>query len=98
MGVKFAKEYETIIADLVQAIEEMPGCAELLEIDPGQWVELDEIDRAECLRTLADDIFYGLGTESVLPFGDGVITYDSSNHIIQVKYAAEKIIRIIHLI
>lgn len=98
MGVKFAREYETIIEDLVQAIGGMPGCADLLEIDPQQWVELEEVDRAECLRTLADDIFYGLGSEPVVPFGDGVITYDSGNHIIQVKYEDDKVIRIIHLI
>ncbi len=98
MGVKFAKEYEVIIADLVQAIGEMEGCAELLEIEPQQWVELDEADRAECLRTLADDIFYGLGTEPVLPFGDGLITYDPNNHTIQIKYADDKVIRIVHLI
>jgi hypothetical protein len=98
VGVKFAKEYETIIADLVQAIGDMEGCAELLEIDPEQWTELDEADRAECLRTLADDIFYGLGTEPVLPFGDGVITYEPVKHTIQIKYANDKIIRIVHLI
>jgi hypothetical protein len=98
VGVKFAREYEVIIEDLVQAIGEMPGCADLLEIDPEQWVELEEADRAECLRTLADDIFYGLGSEPVLPLGDGVITYDPSNHIIQVKYEDDKVIRIVHLI
>jgi hypothetical protein len=98
VGVKFAREYETIIADLVQTIGEMEGCAELLEIDPEQWVELDDADRAECLRTLADDIFYGLGSEPVLPFGDGVITYDPGNHIIQVKYDQDKVIRVVHLI
>jgi hypothetical protein len=98
VGVKFAREYETIIADLVQAIGEMEGCADLLEMDPEQWVELDETDRAECLRTLADDIFYGLGSEPVLPFGDGFITYDPVKHTIHIKYAEDKIIRIVRLI
>jgi hypothetical protein len=98
VGVKFAREYETIIADLVQAIGGMKGCAELLEMDAEQWAQLEEEDRAECLRTLADDIFYGLGSESVMPFGDGVITYDASKHMIQVKYGGEKVIRLVHLI
>jgi hypothetical protein len=98
VGVKFAREYETIIADLVHAIGEIEGSAELLEIDPEQWGELDEADRAECLRTLADDIFYGLGSETVLPFGDGLITHDPVKHTIQIKYAEDKIIRIVRLI
>jgi hypothetical protein len=98
VGVKYAREYETIIADLVQAIGEIEGSADLLEIDPEQWVELDEVDRTECLRTLADDIFYGLGTQSVMPFGDGHITHDPIKHTIQIKYADDKIIRIVHLI
>jgi hypothetical protein len=98
VGVKFAREYETIIADLVQAIGEMEGCAELLEIDAEQWAQIEEEDRAECLRTLADDIFYGLGSEPVMPFGDGVITYDSGKHMIQIKYAGDKVIRLVHLI
>jgi hypothetical protein len=98
VGVKFAREYEPIIADLVQAIGEMEGCAELLEIEPEQWVGLDEDERQECLRTLADDIFYGLGSEPVLPFGDGLITYDRIKHTIHIKYADDKIIRIVHLI
>jgi hypothetical protein len=98
VGVKFAREYETIITDLVQAIGEMKGCAELLEIDAEQWAELEEEDRAECLRTLADDIFYGLGSEPVMPFGDGLIAYDAGKHMIQVKYGGDKVIRLVHLI
>jgi hypothetical protein len=98
VGVKFAREYETIITDLVQAISEMDGCAELLEIDAEQWEDLDEVDRAECLRTLSDDIFYGLGSDPVQPIGDGVIVYDSDRHTIQVKYGGDKVIRIVHLI
>jgi hypothetical protein len=98
VGVKFAREYETIIADLVLAIGEIKGCAELLEKDDGQWAQLDDAERSECLRTLADDIFYGLGTEPVLPFGEGVIAYDKNKHTIQVKYNGQKIIRLVHLI
>ncbi|MEX2460450.1 MAG: hypothetical protein WD469_04000 [Paenibacillaceae bacterium] len=98
VGVKFAREYETIIVDLVQAIGEMKGCAEFIGIDSEQWVELDEADRTECLRTLADDIFYGLGTEPILRLGDGIISYDIRNHTIQVKYDHNKIIRVIYLI
>jgi hypothetical protein len=98
VGVKFGREYEIIIEDLVQAIHNMEGCAELLEIGAEQWEELDEADRAECLRTLSDDIFYGLGSDPVLPIGDGVITYDADKHTIQVKYSGDKVIRIIHLI
>jgi hypothetical protein len=98
VGVKFAREYEDIIAELVQTIGELDGCADLLEIDAEQWIELEEADRAECIRTLADDIFFGLGTEPVLPFGDGVITYDHGKHTIHIKYADDKVIRVIHLI
>jgi hypothetical protein len=98
VGVKFAREYETIIAELVVAIGDMEGCAELLEMDAAQWAQLDSAEREECLRTLADDMFYGLGTEPVLPIGDGVITYDKNKHMIRIKYSHDKVIRVVHLI
>lgn len=98
MGVKFAREYETIITDLALAIGEMEGWPDLLEMDDDQWAQLDDAERSECLRTLADDVFYGLGTEPVLPFGEGVIAYDKNKHMIQVKYNGKKIIRLVHLI
>jgi hypothetical protein len=98
VGVKFGREYETIITDLALAIGEMEGCSELLEMDDDQWAQLDDVERSECLRTLADDVFYGLGTEPVLPLGEGVITYDKNKHTIQVKYDGKKIIRLVHLI
>jgi hypothetical protein len=98
VGVKFAREYEMIITDLAQAIGDIEGCFELLEMDAAQWAQLDEADRVECLRTLADDIFYGLGSESKMSFGNDVIAHDNKKHLIQVTYGDQKIVRIIPLI
>ncbi len=98
MGVKFKREYEEIVIELISVIHNLTDYLDLLEINQLQWSELDNEQQEECLRTLADDVFYSLGTEPELQIGDDVIVYDPIKHTIQAEYRGDQKIRIIHLI
>ncbi|WP_058301395.1 hypothetical protein [Gorillibacterium timonense] len=97
MGVKFAREYEEIVEELTDALLEVQGSYEFLDMTDEDWEALAESERRECIRTLADDVFYGLGTEPDLELGNGKVAYDARKHWIQVA-DGDKVTRIIRLI
>lgn len=97
MGVKFNREYEDILNDLVRAIGSIPDCHTAFEMDGDDWRQLDDNSRAECIRALADDMFYGLGAEPEIQIGSGTIQYDRSNHIIKVTQEPH-IVHVVYLI
>lgn len=97
MGVKFGREYEEIIEELTGAMSGVRNCNELFEMSEEDWREMDEQERKDCITTLADDIFYGLGAESTMSFGSCQIVYDRDNHLIKIA-AEEKVVHIIRLI
>lgn len=96
MGVKFAREYDEIILDLTAAIQEVEQFYEAFEMDRVTWDDLAKEEQTECVRTLADDIFYGLGMEATLHVGKGIIHYDGRKHVITVN-DGEKCINIVYL-
>ena len=83
--------------ELIDAIGEVEDCYELLEIEETEWMKVSEEERRECLKTLADDVFFGLGSEPKMQLGQGYVIYDSHKHTIQIKYS-DKVIRVINLI
>ncbi|MCL6458818.1 MAG: hypothetical protein K6T85_12495 [Gorillibacterium sp.] len=97
MGVKFAREYEDIIAELTKALEQLEPCYTLLDMEEQDWLGLAPEEQQECLRTLADDVFYGLGTEAVMELGQDVLSYEPDKHIIKVAYSngVTQIVRLI---
>jgi hypothetical protein len=97
MGVKFGKEYDEIMDDLSAAIGGIEHGYKLFEMAPEDWEELGEEERMACIRTLADDVFYGLGAEPVMQLEDCTVTYDSKNHVILLAYP-EGLVRIVHLV
>lgn len=97
MGVKYAREYEAIIEELTDALLEVDGSYEFMEMTELDWEELEASERRECIRTMADDVFYGLGTEPVLELGGGRVTYDAGTHRIQVADGG-KVTRLIVLV
>lgn len=86
MGVKFNREYNDIVEELTDALMDIEGCHEFFEMEQEEWVRLKTRERRECLRTLSDDLFYGLGTESFIELGDSLITWHRQNHTITVSY------------
>ncbi|MBC8080692.1 MAG: hypothetical protein H7X86_10130 [Gorillibacterium sp.] len=97
MGVKFAREYEDIIAELTGALEQVEDCYTFFDMEAQDWAGLEPEERKECLRTLADDVFYGLGTEPEMELGQGILSYEADKHIVTVAYpnAVTRIVRLI---
>lgn len=97
MGIKFGREYRDIIDDFTNALQEIEGCHEFLEMSVEDWGELNEGERKECIKTLADDLFYGLGTEAQMNVGDCTVTHDPKRHVIRIDQG-EALTRVIHLV
>jgi predicted fused transcriptional regulator/phosphomethylpyrimidine kinase len=97
MGVKFGREYADIIEDFYSAIRSIDRINEFFEMSEEDWQQLEAEDQNECVKTLADDIFYGLGTEPMIHVGGGVVVYDRDHHIIKV-FNGEKIVHVVNLV
>jgi hypothetical protein len=97
MGVKFNRQYEEIIEELTDALLDIEGCHEFFEMEEDEWIGMKPRQRRELLRTLSDDLFYGLGTESFIELGDSMLTWHRQNHTITVSYPA-KPLRTVQLI
>lgn len=97
MGVKFNREYKEIVQDLANAMRTIDNGYEAFEMTAEEWSVQDVQDQTEFMRTLADDVFYGLGSRPTLAVGSGTIEYDPSNHLIKV-YSHGNVIHVIKLI
>ncbi|RAV16759.1 hypothetical protein [Paenibacillus contaminans] len=97
MGVKYAREFSDIIEDLTTAIGNIEGCHVLLEMSDEDWGGLEIDERRDCLQTLADDVFYGLGSDPVMKFERTMFTYDKGSHTIRVS-DGDKLIQVVRLI
>lgn len=97
MGIKFGREYNDIIHDFTDALQTIDGCHEFLEMSENDWGALSETERRDCMKTLADDLFYGLGTESPMSIGACIVTHDARRHLIRIDHG-EALTRVIMLI
>lgn len=97
MGVKFNRDYKDIVTDLAQAVSAIPDSYEFFEMSADDWNDLEQQERAEVIRTLADDVFYGLGERPKLSVGSGQIEYDPHNHVIKVT-PGSRVVHVVRLI
>lgn len=97
MGVKFNREYKDIVSDLADAIRTIEDSYEAFEMEAGDWSGLQATEQGEYLRTLADDLFYALGSAPRLEVGSGKIEYDPGNHVLKV-YSAGNVVHLVQLI
>ncbi|MGG1519440.1 hypothetical protein ABE504_28835 [Paenibacillus oryzisoli] len=97
MGIKYGREYKDIVTDFVKGIELVNGFYELLDMEANDWSALEPEEQEECLRTLADDIFYGLGSAPVMQVGAGSVRHDAANHVLKV-HDGEKLVSIVYLV
>ncbi|MFU0799716.1 MAG: Imm40 domain-containing protein [Xylanivirga thermophila] len=97
MGVRYGREYSDIVRDLMEAINLIDGFYGAFEMSDEDWNSLDAYEQKECLRTLSDDVFYGLGNEPVLNIGQGMLKYDKDNHVIKL-FNGEKCVYIVTLV
>lgn len=97
MGVRHAREYADILKELTEAVAEIENSYTFFEMETEEWEALHEDDRHEVMEALADDVFFGLGENPEIKVGEGVITYNSKHHIIEVSQS-NQVTRIVRLI
>ncbi|MFC0213721.1 hypothetical protein ACFFK0_14850 [Paenibacillus chartarius] len=97
MGVKFGREYGDIINDFTQALGSIDDLYTCFEMTKDDWNDLSGEEQEECVRTLADDLFYGLGSQPSLHVGGGTVTHDAQRHILKV-HTKPDITSIVHLV
>ncbi|MDF2814461.1 MAG: hypothetical protein K0Q81_661 [Paenibacillus sp.] len=97
MGVKFGREYEDIVRELSDALIRMNNVHDSFEMSEEQWGQLEEEERSECIRTLADDLFYALGADPVMYIGSGKVIYDREHHIIKLAIT-DKELQLVYLV
>lgn len=97
MGIKFGREYNDIINDFTDALQGVEGCYDFLEMSADEWDSMNEAERKECMKTLADDLFYGLGVETQMSIGDCMVTHDPKRHFIRIDQG-DAFTRVIHLV
>ena len=94
MGLKYTREYKTVIYELAIGIKHIDKFYEFLEMSQNQWNTLVNSEQDEITQTLADDIFYALGLESQFQLGSGFIKYLAYENCIDVHNSENKVFRI----
>lgn len=85
MGIKYTKDYEQIIDQLSEAISRVHHFYEVIDMTEADWRTLEEAEQKECIRTIADDLFYALGSDPQIEIGSGSIEYKQSSHRLVVS-------------
>jgi len=97
VGVKHAREYKDILHDLSEAVGAISDSYSFFDMTEGDWEALGDAERQEVLEALADDVFYGLGEQSSIEVGTGIVVYRPKHHVIEVS-VDDKEIRIVRLV
>ncbi|QAY67377.1 hypothetical protein [Paenibacillus protaetiae] len=84
MGVRHAREYADILKDLTDAVSGINRSYTFFEMEKGEWEALADAEKSEVMEALADDVFFGLGEETSIAVGDGIVTYHPKRHVIEV--------------
>jgi len=96
MAISYTRSYDHILDDLSRAIATVPQFYEAFEMEAADWEDLSKDERDVCVRTLADDLFYVLGSEPSTDFGLGTAEYDSGHAVIKVT-AGSQLVHVISL-
>ncbi|GIO39907.1 hypothetical protein J41TS12_47680 [Paenibacillus antibioticophila] len=91
MGVKHGRDYEYILKDLTEAIGRIQDCYLFFEMEVSEWEQLDQEAKAEVQEALAEDLFYGLGSEPVIEVGSAVVIHDPEGHRINFLIGEEEL-------
>ncbi|MFW5788190.1 MAG: hypothetical protein ACOC4G_09355 [Bacillota bacterium] len=84
MGVRFNRNYEDIIEELMMALINIENVYEFFDMKTVTWNNLEEKTQKEFLRTMSNDLIYGLDKNSEFNIGQGLIKYNKQENIIQV--------------
>lgn len=97
MGVRHAREYADILKELTEAVGAIERSYTFFEMEEEEWEALGAEERHEVMEALADDVFFGLGEQSVIAVGKGEITYHDKHHVIEVSQG-DKVTRMVRLV
>lgn len=97
MGVKFAREYEDIVEDLGRAIQRIEQFYKFFYMTDEDWGELPDDEQQACVKTLADDIFFALGSNRQISVGAGFVHYNADKHVLTVE-DGRKIVTVVNLV
>lgn len=84
VGVKHGRDYEFILADLTNAVGRIQDSYLFFEMESSEWEVLSDTDRGEVLEALAEDLFFGLGSEPMIEVGSAIVIYDPEGHRINI--------------
>lgn len=84
LGVKHGREYDEILKELTVAVGQIEDSYLFFEMEAEEWAQLPGEDKHEVMEALAEDLFYGLGTEPVITVGSGIVIHDQDTHRINV--------------
>ena len=97
LGVKYNREYKDIINELSKVIQNIDNFYEFIMIETADWINLNKVEQDEIVNTIADDIFFALGSENIVKLGNGLIKYNAEMNVVEV-YKQDKHIEAIKLI
>lgn len=84
MSLKFSREYKRIIEEIADCLLNIKEIYSFLGMEKSTWEELEDEDKIEFTKTLADDIFYALGQEPIVEIGDDKIEYSKEKSEIYI--------------
>jgi hypothetical protein len=96
MNIRYTRDYDKILDDMSQAISTIPQFYETFEMGNEEWSGLTDNEKAVCLRTLADDVFYALGSDPLAEVGPGSAEYDRGHDIIKIT-AGPQLVHVVTL-
>nr|WP_247681993.1 hypothetical protein [Paenibacillus sp. Marseille-P2973] len=91
VGVKHGRDYEFILKDLTAAVGRIPDSYKFFEMEALEWHGLSDEERQEVQEALAEDLFFALGTEPVIPVGSAVVIHDPEGHRINFLIGEEEL-------
>ena len=84
MGVKYYKEYVQIIEELASGLMRIDGFYEFFDMALEDWNLSSKEDRIGFAKTMADDLFYALGSDTKIELGSGAIKYIQEEAVIKI--------------
>ncbi|MCD9020470.1 hypothetical protein [Cohnella silvisoli] len=96
MAISYTRAYDHILDDLSRALATVPQFYESFEMETADWESLSKDEQDICIRTLADDLFYVLGSEPAAYVGLGHAEYDPAHAVIKVT-SNEQLVHVVSL-
>lgn len=91
MGIKYIREYKNIISDLTDLLIEINDIYTFFGMPLSTWKYLSASKKRNYVVTLADDLFFALGTTKEFEMGSSKIVYNSEQQVLEIFNINNKI-------